>query len=86
MNFAGCLAIGVLHEWLAARVAPSPLLRPALAFGLLGGFTTFSAFGLEAWQLLQSGRAAAAVMYALASVLHGVAAVAAGAALARHAA
>ncbi|MBM4383418.1 MAG: fluoride efflux transporter CrcB [Deltaproteobacteria bacterium] len=85
VNFAGCLAIGVLHEWLAARAAAPPLWRPALIGGLLGGFTTFSAFGLETWQLLQSGRPAAAVLYVLASSVLGVAAVAAGIAITRHA-
>ena len=86
VNFAGCLAIGVLHEWLTARAGLSPLWRPALVGGLLGGFTTFSAFGLETWQLLQSERALAALLYALASLGLGVAAVAAGISLARHAA
>jgi CrcB protein len=86
VNFAGCLAIGVLHEFLSTRVALSPLWRPALIGGLLGGFTTFSAFGLETWQLLQSGRVSAAVLYALGSLVLGLAAVATGIALARGAA
>jgi CrcB protein len=86
VNFAGCLAIGALHEWLSSHTALSPLWRPALIGGLLGGFTTFSAFGLETWQLLQSGRVDAAVVYALGSVVLGTAAVAAGIALARSAA
>lgn len=86
VNVAGCLAIGVLHEVLSARAGASPLWRPALIGGLLGGFTTFSAFGLETWALLQSGRAGAAVSYALASVVLGVAAVVAGSVLVRHAA
>lgn len=86
VNFAGCLAIGALHEWLSTRLALSPLWRPALIGGLLGGFTTFSAFGLETWQLLQSGRVGAAVLYALGSVVLGIAAVAAGIVLARGAA
>lgn len=83
VNLLGCLAIGVLHEWLAWRAGLSPLWRPALIGGLLGGFTTFSAFGLETWALLQSGRAGAAVLYALGSLALGVAGVAAGIALAR---
>jgi CrcB protein len=83
VNLAGCLAIGVLHEWLSARAALSPLWRPALIGGLLGGFTTFSAFGLETWALLQSGRAGAAVVYALGSVALGVLGTAVGIALAR---
>ena len=86
VNLAGCLAIGVLHEWLSARAALSPLWRPALIGGLLGGFTTFSAFGLETFALLQSGRVAAAVLYALGSVALGVGGVGVGIALARGAA
>jgi CrcB protein len=85
VNVAGCLAIGALHEWLSAHLLLSPLWRPALIGGLLGGFTTFSAYGLETFELLQSGRASAAVLYALGSVALGVAAVAAGIALVRHA-
>jgi len=83
VNFAGCLAIGVLYEVFETH---PPLVNPwriALVGGLLGGFTTFSAFGLETWLLLQSGRALAAVFYALGSVALGVLGVAAGIALAR---
>lgn len=86
VNIAGCLAIGALYHFFESR---PPLVGPwrvALVGGLLGGFTTFSAFGLETWQLLQSGRAAAAVLYALGSVALGIAAVGAGIALARSAA
>lgn len=86
VNLAGCLAIGVLYQFFESH---PPLVAPwrvALVGGLLGGFTTFSAFGLETWQLLQSGRAGAAVLYALGSVALGIAAVAAGIALARGAA
>jgi CrcB protein len=83
VNLAGCLAIGALHEFLSVRAALSPLLRPALIGGLLGGFTTFSAFGLETWTLLQSGRTSAALLYALGSVALGVGGVAIGIVLAR---
>jgi CrcB protein len=83
VNLLGCLAIGALFEWLAARHGLADLWRPALLGGLLGGFTTFSAFGLETWSMLQSGRAAAAVLYALGSVALGVLGVAAGVWLAR---
>lgn len=86
VNVLGCFAVGLLAglveklEWFA------PDTRLFLFTGLLGGFTTFSAFGLETWLLLQSGREGAAVSYALASVALGVAGVVAGAALARGAA
>jgi CrcB protein len=83
VNLLGCLAIGALYEWLAARHGLAVLWRPALLGGLLGGFTTFSAFGLETWAMLQSGRTAAAVLYALTSVGLGVLGVAAGVAIVR---
>ena len=85
VNIAGCLAIGALYHYFESR---PPLVGPwrvALIGGFLGGFTTFSALGLETWQLLQSGRALTALLYALGSVVLGVAAVAAGIALARSA-
>jgi CrcB protein len=78
VNVVGCFAIGVVatladeHAWI------SPTLRLFLVTGLLGGFTTFSAFGMETWQLVESGRALAALANAAGSVLAGVGAVVAG--------
>ena len=54
-----------------------------IGVGLLGGFTTFSAYSLEIVTLLQSGRSAAAVGYAMASVIGAVAALSLGMVLAR---
>jgi CrcB protein len=51
VNLAGCLAIGVL----TVVLAPGSL-RPILLGGLLGGFTTYSAFGLLSWELLEQGK------------------------------
>ena len=65
------------------RPAFPPALRLFLVTGLLGGFTTFSAFGMETFQLLQDGRAAAAAVNAFGSVAAGLCAVAAGAWLVR---
>jgi CrcB protein len=59
---------------LARRVAPKPGLALALGTGLLGGFTTYSAFAVETVQLAQGAHLALAVGYAAASVLGGVAA------------
>jgi CrcB protein len=77
VNWSGCLAIGVLAAWLAATPHP-PALRLFLVTGVLGGFTTFSAFGLETVELVASGASAQALLYVAGSVLGGLAAVALG--------
>jgi len=57
--------------------------RAFLIIGVLGGFTTFSSFGFETFALYRAGHLALALGYATASVLLGLAAVAAGYALSR---
>ncbi len=79
INVAGSFAIGVLFVLLAGR----PGLSPLLMTGVLGGFTTFSAFSLDAMKLWNSGQSLQALGYVLASVLLSLLAVALGAALAR---
>lgn len=78
VNLLGCFAIGALGAHLDRR----PEWLPFLVVGLLGGFTTFSAFGLETWTLWQQApwRGAA---HAVLHVVLGIAAVAVGAAVAR---
>lgn len=83
VNLSGCLLIGVLFAVLAARFHDSPWPRPFLAVGVLGGFTTYSAFAVEAVLLTESGAVVAAAGYVVVSVLGGVLAVAAGASLGR---
>lgn len=60
VNMAGTFLIGVLSALLLAKTPDS---RPAAFFiaGFLGGFTTFSSFVNEAFQLLQTGSAAAGI-------------------------
>lgn len=55
INVVGCFAIGVALTVLIARGA-HPLLRPFLATGVLGGFTTFSTYAVDAQRLLLEGR------------------------------
>jgi len=52
-NILGSFLMGVLVAWLAARAGTDSAVRLFLGVGLLGGFTTFSAFSLEAIMLLE---------------------------------
>jgi CrcB protein len=79
VNLLGCLLLGALLGTLAARPPEPAWARPLLAVGVLGGFTTYSAFALEVVALAEAGRAGAAAGYVLASVVGGVLAVAVGA-------
>lgn len=79
VNVAGSFLIGLCFVLLPARGALSPLLMA----GALGGFTTFSAFSLDAMKLWEAGQSLQAAAYVAGSVLLSLAAVALGAALAR---
>ncbi len=82
VNVTGSFAIGVLLTLAVERSVLSPALRLLLVTGVLGGFTTFSAFSMETFELLRSGQWPAAVGYAAGSVAIGLLAAAAGWALA----
>lgn len=75
VNVAGCLAIGLLAGLAERHELFGPGARLFLFTGLLGGFTTFSAFGLDAMFLVRRGEPAMAALYAAASVVLGLAAV-----------
>jgi fluoride exporter len=83
VNVSGCFLIGVLATLADEHTWVTPAARLALVTGVLGGYTTFSAFGLETWQLVEDGRALLAVVNAGASVAAGIAAVVAGVAITR---
>jgi CrcB protein len=84
VNVVGCLLMGILAGILAERLDPAGQgLRVFLATGLLGGFTTFSAFSLDAALLWERGEAGAAFGYVLASVVLSVGALAVGLGVAR---
>ena len=86
VNLAGSLAMGLLAGWLARHGSGGEQWRLLLGVGVLGGFTTFSAFSLELALLVERGSMGAAFAYAALSVLAGLGALFAGLALMRVAA
>jgi CrcB protein len=70
--------MGALVEILALVWSPSEAVRAFLVVGVLGTFTTFSAFSMEAVTLLRQGATGAALAYILASVILSLAGVFAG--------
>lgn len=87
-NLIGGFAMGLLAGWLArggalwAGASGEPL-RLLLGVGLLGGFTTFSAFSLEAMLMIERGDGVLATGYALASVIGAIVALGVGLAVMR---
>jgi len=76
VNVVGGLLIGLISGWIAFKAsAQAETVRLFAVVGLLGGFTTFSAFSLEVVSLLERREIATAVIYALASVFLSVVAV-----------
>jgi fluoride exporter len=70
VNVSGSLAMGLLVGWLARALPPGQSeIRLFVAVGILGGFTTFSAFSLDVMTLIERGDVIPAVIYALGSVL-----------------
>jgi fluoride exporter len=83
VNVVGGLAMGVLA---ASAASADHGARQLLGAGVLGGFTTFSAFSIETVRLIEGGQADVALGYAVASVLLAVSACWIGVILARSAA
>jgi CrcB protein len=81
VNILGSLAMGALVGWLARgtmTVQTAEPLRLLIGVGLLGGFTTFSAFSSELVAMLHRGQALLALGYAAASLVAGMAAIIVG--------
>ena len=83
-NVLGGLLMGLLVGWLATKDGGHNL-RLLLGVGLLGGFTTFSAFSLQAFMMLEKGRYGALAVYVGGSVVLAIAAIALGLFIARKA-
>ncbi len=81
VNVLGSMLMGVLVVVLARKGGNA--YAPLLITGMLGGFTTFSAFSLDAFTLFERGQTAAAAGYVLASVVLSIAAIVAGILLTR---
>ena len=78
VNVIGCFIIGLLAALVEHHDLFSPPVRLLLFTGVLGGFTTFSAFGYESVFLLRRGLLSIATGYVLLSVVCGLGAVLAG--------
>ncbi|TDQ29179.1 fluoride efflux transporter CrcB [Zeaxanthinibacter enoshimensis] len=78
VNVLGCLVIGAVLGYALKSDYLNPHLTLLLVAGFCGGFTTFSSFGFEQYELLRSGAFLHFSLYIIASLATGLAAVAAG--------
>ncbi|MHB1206572.1 MAG: fluoride efflux transporter CrcB [Rhodospirillaceae bacterium] len=83
INVLGSFLMGVIAEYLALKTQLPPMWRLFLTTGVLGGFTTFSAFSLDAAVLYERGQLTAAALYVAGSVALSIAGLFAGLALVR---
>jgi CrcB protein len=83
INVLGSLLIGILAGWLSTRGEAAEQWRLFLGVGVLGGFTTFSAYSLETMRMIERNDWLGASTYSIGSVLAGLAAVAIGLMLAK---
>jgi CrcB protein len=83
VNIAGSVAMGLVAGWFAFRGEGGQMARLFLTTGVLGGFTTFSAFSLDAALLFEKGQTSVAALYVIISVLAAIIGVFAGIALMR---
>lgn len=71
VNLTGCLAIGIIAS-VGEKLGINETAKLLLITGLLGGFTTFSSFGLETLSLWKAGHTYTAMLYVLISNVGGI--------------
>lgn len=84
INVTGSLVMGLIAGYLAFKGQAAQPWRLFIMVGILGGYTTFSSFSLDAVTLYERGATLAALSYVVGSVLLGIAGLVAGLALVRH--
>ena len=84
VNVAGSFVMGLFAAWFALKADPGQAWRLFLTTGILGGFTTFSAFSLDAVLLWERGQVGAAAVYVAMSVVLSLLALFAGLLIVRH--
>jgi CrcB protein len=82
VNITACVVIGFTLTWLSDRAEVSPAWRYLVAVGFIGAYSTFSTYEWETLSTLRSGAFALAALYAVGSLILGLAATWCGAALA----
>lgn len=83
VNVAGAFLIGLMAEVIARRFNASPEMRVFIVTGIIGGFTTWSSFTLDAVVLFERGAVGLAAVYLMASLMVSFLAIFAGLALGR---
>lgn len=83
VNLLGCLLVGFLFHSLQERFLVDPMIRTTVLVGFLGGFTTFSSYGVQTFNLLRDGEMALAGLNITLSNVGGLFCVWAGYALSR---
>jgi fluoride exporter len=83
VNVVGCFLAGFLFHLMYERFLINEVVRTAIMIGFLGGFTTFSSFGLQTFTLLRDGEIGLATLNVLASNIAGLLMVWAGYSVAR---